>query len=1223
MREFATLPKKPSPIQLLTFLNKNDLWNVRKAAAWRVPILSYRSLQRNEFYTENFKGNFNFWDNESERIIKSRFQSIPSETNKHQCTLTEVSFRNSKLSCKEVLRRLSEESLSRNYHSYTPHNSSETFKETMKEGFLQRLIGRKRQESRKSVLCTVGQFRGDNVDASPQKSADNRSRFEIRLETASTYTCVSWLALDFCAYEHLMKEAFKSNQIEEFWVQRPFLQKFFGVKNTAKELEMSHEWAEAGKLPFTHCVLRTLISGASEAPVIIPLFISSILLPRLVLLEDTFVDSDTLDIYQLLSPIREVVAHVPPDSHPPIIVIGIYKNESEFRRKFTFCRIIREALSKNFNSQKLRFLFREDRQKIDLQIQESFPDLKLEWTVKENVLVRDTLKRFCSGQDFIDKKLFDEKQLKQLCKMNVLVNISCSDGVDSADELFLLNGQKVEDILLDLCVYSTKHAIRRHGMIPENVFQEVLEFHDELEHWRKVLRFYGVLFSPLQIHCSHRHRLKDPRFAIHPRELYHLPNPLSSAYIVPHMLHLKCLSQDESNGYLRTDAFIVRFKDGYRISECFFYKIVGVFIAHYPFAPKCYYRAARLRVKPSHVLELKLENGMVHASMLVRTSDEFFDNETGSICDDIRNVLMEDAKELCSRQSKSLLQFGALGTIHDGSKDFVNLPVHRELSRDRVYTDEREECSLPPSFFFWYNQRKKKGGIISTNFAQLAEEMNVDKIFRFLIHKGKITSEEQYLAIIGKVNEKPSAVRLLAMLAKHEDGEELLKDALRSAGQMELVKHLTEPQDILQSKQVQAAENSKADPKLCESQSYASSQTPLDEQINVGKQLLRQDSGGLTVSVPPSDNAESPYNPSGITRNIGSPMFDPGSRPVVSSVFQAKAGLPVSSMSEFKNKGEPTVTPVFEAKYYHVDRASDHFNEKPFSEGGKRLGSGSFGTVYHGVLHSENGHKFEVAIKRLKKASSLNPAQIEICRKQFSTELNMLTRYVNKNVISLIGFSSDGPELCLIFQFMSNGALSHRLDCRDNTPPLPWRLRLSISCDIACGLHFLHNEYRQPVIHRDIKSSNVLLSQYFEAKISDFGLAIVGGNDTEDIRGSAVGTRPYMSPESFHKVCTEKTDVYSYGVVLYELATGLPPYSSKKKMDLKAYVDDIESQRIDLIKMLDPKAKWPKNVGLEERSYGLDLLKIAKKCTVKDSRGRSTTKEILPYLKQLHELSKI
>ena len=107
------------------------------------------------------------------------------------------------------------------------------------------------------------------------------------------------------------------------------------------------------------------------------------------------------------------------------------------------------------------------------------------------------------------------------------------------------------------------------------------------------------------------------------------------------------------------------------------------------------------------------------------------------------------------------------------------------------------------------------------------------------------------------------------------------------------------------------------------------------------------------------------------------------------------------------------IHPIFESKYYHIERSTDCFNDRPRKEGGRRLGSGSFGTVYYGVLHSETGDKFDVAIKRLKKvgamadkgdeldclefvvlqASSLNPAQVELSRKQFSTEMNILTRY--------------------------------------------------------------------------------------------------------------------------------------------------------------------------------------------------------------------------------------
>ena len=234
----------------------------------------------------------------------------------------------------------------------------------------------------------------------------------------------------------------------------------------------------------------------------------------------------------------------------------------------------------------------------------------------------------------------------------------------------------------------------------------------------------------------------------------------------------------------------------------------------------------------------------------------------------------------------------------------------------------------------------------------------------------------------------------------------------------------------------------------------------------------------------------------------------------------------------------------------------------------------------------------------------------------------MLTRYVHKNVIALVGFSTDGPELCLIFEYMANGALSHRLDCRNSTPPLQWQTRLTISYDIACGLDFLHTEYRLPVIHRVVKSSNVLLTSNFTAKLSDFGLAVIGAEAEESVTSTAVGTRPYMPPEAFQKIVTTKLDVYGFGVIMYELGTGLPPYSSKKKQDLKSYVDDIEGQGIDLTKMLDPKAKWPKAKGLGKGgNCGLTLLEVAKRCTLKDYTKRVSIRDVLTTLQQLANTS--
>ena len=185
---------------------------------------------------------------------------------------------------------------------------------------------------------------------------------------------------------------------------------------------------------------------------------------------------------------------------------------------------------------------------------------------------------------------------------------------------------------------------------------------------------------------------------------------------------------------------------------------------------------------------------------------------------------------------------------------------------------------------------------------------------------------------------------------------------------------------------------------------------------------------------------------------------------------------------------------------------------------------------------------------------------------------------------------------------------------------MKWDVRLRISLDVARGLHFLHSAYLHPVIHRDVKSSNVLLSARFEAKLSDFGLAVVSEEDDEMALRPAVGTRPYMPPEAFQRVVTPKVDVYGFGMIVYELATGLPPYSSKKKLDLKSYVDDIEQQGIDLRKMLDPKAHWPKGKPHQPSSYGLDFLQIAKRCTVKEHPKRVVIAEVRCNVLAIHPL---
>eukprot|EP00118_Oscarella_pearsei_P021359 m.239260 g.239260 ORF g.239260 m.239260 type:complete len:1041 (+) comp40178_c1_seq1:192-3314(+) len=690
---------------------------------------------------------------------------------------------------------------------------------------------------------------------------------------------------------------------------------------------------------------------------------------------------------------------------------------------------------------------------------------------------------------------------------------------------------------------------------------------------------------------------------------------------------------------VRLKPLLIKLKDSIVLPTYVFYEWAVTVATIYPHGVRFHENEALMRVAADHELHLRYGRYNFEVGMTVDTKDSTLQTtNSGEICSRIRIRLLEHFKTVCTEVfgHEMTVQIGvAAFSPQDslGPVEFVDLTGVNQLSAcTRLESDLKYQP--PASLYTWYNECPPECEI-QKNYSKYVDDLKTDfhHVMSFLIRR-KFLADSDVSRIYGLTDSTAQANLLLSLLMSYgKSGDAILE---RAWGKTPF--GLSVPQAPLQ-----ALKQSLDDP-IKDREAAASR---VDESFKLFQSIPPPPPNYPASALPrghisqPTDN-DQPQESAFVANTAKSRvLFGP---PVALSIPQSAAAPleyllegPLSPKPSSRPdpsfisppaevslaKGDPKVTPVFEAKYYHVERASDHFNERPFRDGGKRLGAGSFGTVYHGVLHSETGDKFEVAIKRLKKASTLNPAQIELCRKQFGVEMNILTRYCHKNVIGLIGFSSDGPELCLIFEYMSNGALSHRLDCRDNSPPLPWKTRLSISSDVATGLTFLHTEYRLPVIHRDIKSSNVLLNSTFQAKLSDFGLAIVGTSDREmeGPVGPSVGTRPYMAPETFHKVVTIKADVYGFGMILYELATGLPPYSSKKKQDLKSYVDDIEQQGIDLSKMLDPKARWPKGRDARE-AYGLRLLDVARKATIKDYKRRPEVKELLPTINELAEKCK-
>ncbi|MFS8012717.1 putative protein kinase RLK-Pelle-CrRLK1L-1 family [Helianthus anomalus] len=200
------------------------------------------------------------------------------------------------------------------------------------------------------------------------------------------------------------------------------------------------------------------------------------------------------------------------------------------------------------------------------------------------------------------------------------------------------------------------------------------------------------------------------------------------------------------------------------------------------------------------------------------------------------------------------------------------------------------------------------------------------------------------------------------------------------------------------------------------------------------------------------------------------------------------------------------------------------------------IGLGGFGPVYKGQLlsftHSSDPGTTDVAVKRL----NVKGGQGE---REFLTEIIMLASYKHDNLVSLIGFSDDGNEKVLVYKHEANGSLDNHLSSTN----LSWEQRLRICVGAARGLEYLHDGVGagHRVLHRDVKSSNILLNANWEAKISDFGLSKIGPANQQFtfLVTSACGTFGYLDPLYVNTgVLTKESDVYSFGVVLFEVLCG-------------------------------------------------------------------------------------
>ncbi|KAL5658163.1 hypothetical protein ACJX0J_031326, partial [Zea mays] len=252
-----------------------------------------------------------------------------------------------------------------------------------------------------------------------------------------------------------------------------------------------------------------------------------------------------------------------------------------------------------------------------------------------------------------------------------------------------------------------------------------------------------------------------------------------------------------------------------------------------------------------------------------------------------------------------------------------------------------------------------------------------------------------------------------------------------------------------------------------------------------------------------------------------------------------------------------------------------------FSEALK-IGSGAFGTVYKGKVH----HK-TVAIKVLKSDDSH-------IAKHFEKELEILGKTRHRHLLLLLGACLD--RACLVYEYMENGSLEDRLQCKGDTAPLPWYHRFRIAWEITLALIFLHSSKPKPIIHRDLKPANILLDRNFTSKIGDAGLAtflpLRDTSSTHTIRKSTdlVGTLFYLDPE-YQRTgqVSAKSDVYALGMVFLQLLTAKSPIGLADTAE-RAMEED------HLIDILDQRAgNWPVREAHELTQLGLRCLEMRSK----------------------------
>lgn len=281
------------------------------------------------------------------------------------------------------------------------------------------------------------------------------------------------------------------------------------------------------------------------------------------------------------------------------------------------------------------------------------------------------------------------------------------------------------------------------------------------------------------------------------------------------------------------------------------------------------------------------------------------------------------------------------------------------------------------------------------------------------------------------------------------------------------------------------------------------------------------------------------------------PGINPNHHP--DSVRSSVATKPIVNKIDSVTKG---TIPVYE--YQLLESATNKFSESNV------LSRGGRGCLYRACLDE----KSSVTVKKLDGGGDTDT------EKQFENEVDWLAKIKHQNIISMLGFCIYRQTRSIVYEMMQNGSLESQLHGPSQGSALTWQLRMKIAVDIARGLEYLHEHCHPPVVHRDLKSSNILLDSHFNAKISDFGYAAVLMTQRKNLKlNGTLGNR--ASQYIVDGKVADKNDVYSFGVILLELLLGkrwVEKPSTTESESVVTWVPKL-SDRANLPNILDPAIK--------------------------------------------------